>query len=1005
MIRLLPCLLVLQLMTGVVFAATSSVGPGGTYATLQEAIDAAIDAGGDNEVRIQQGVYFQGVVLEDDPSGTLIISGGWLPLFRLQTMDSSLTVFDGNGNSRILEINLPGGDLRFEYLSFVGGFTEETGGGLELRASNDAHLSFVSCQFASNRAGFRDGSSVVSSASAIHAEMQDQAGLSLESCLFKRNESGPLVAGSGAVDVLMTDSGSTHLHILNCEFADNFVRTRQASAFAGALNISANGASEVRIEDSLFVNNSSESSIGSAKAGGLLLNIWENAHFQILGNSFRGHRISSQGEISSGALEVNLSDQALGVFSRNRIEDSRATSTGSAAGYGSSFTIRGNAFLEAAQNVWQGNLGPMGGSGGQLEVSASGNFVLRDSLIAGGTGGIAGSGSALQMTNLTVVHNQGTGIQVDAPNLDNSIVYGNETDLSDPNNTNGEGNLIGIDPYFSNTENGDFRPLAGSPAINGGTNTPPGGLGEFDLGDEDRLFGPNVDIGAFELQLPERTQFLTQVGNGRSGTIILSTEVNAANTSGSGSEALTIDFFDSNGDPSSPLAESPSLLLASTTSSVSVLLSPGETWRVATSGEGEIQAGYARIRGGDHIGITGIFTRRHAPTGTVLYQAGVPAAEPVGSATLFVDSTGSLETGLAMVNAGGAAAPAHTPAGGPAQILLRLYNNQFQLLAQTAVELARGHHLPTFVSQLFEDTVVASEMQGILTVESLDPVALTTLRQSEPGVEYPGRIPTLAAFPVLEGSPEINAAPLGSVFEVIEFFLAQIGNGRAGPTQLQTSVNLVNLALGQASVELDLFDSSGAPLELSIEGLGTGSSFQFQIGSGESRVLKTDGLGELKRGYARVTTFEGVGGSAVFSQTHLPTGLLETESGVPASVQAQEFSLFVDTTGELDTGIALVNPGQSLAGEETMLELRLFDLQGQEMASRDLDLPAGRHTAKFVTELFAEVQGIDEMQGLLSISSPVPIVAVTLLQNDDPETPFPEDVATLTAFPVLPGTP
>ena len=1002
MIRSVCFLFVLQLMTSIVCAATFTVGPGGTYTTLQAAIDAAIDAGGDNEIKIQQGFYFQAAKVESDLSGTLIISGGWFSFFRQQTMEPSLTVFNGNGISRVLEINLSGGDLRFEYLSFVGGFAEETGGGLEFEASNDAALSFVSCLFTNNRAGFKDGSSPFSSASAIHAVIEDQAGLSLERCAFRANETIAVVGGIGAVEVLMRDSGSNHLHILDCEFRDNFVRTRQANAFGGALSISANGTSEVRIEDSLFVNNSCESSIGDTRAGGLLLNIWENAHFQIIGNSFRAHRISSQGEVRGGALEINMADQVTGIFSRNRIEDNRATGTGSAAGYGSIFGTQGSSLIEASQNVWLNNTGPAGGSDGQLKLSGAGTFVLRDSLIAGGTGGIIGSGSALQLTNLTVAHNQGTGIQLDAPNLDNSIVYGNETDLSDPNNTNGEGNLIGINPYFVDAENGDFRVLAGSPAINGGNNTPPGRLGEFDLDGEDRLFGPAVDIGAFERHLAERTQFLTQVGNGQSGTIILSTEVDVANTASSGSEAFTIDFFDSDGDPFSPFAQNPSLLLASTTSSVSVLLSPGETWRLETSGEGEIEAGYARIRGGDHIGITRIFTRRHAPTGTILYQAGVPASQPTRSATLFVDSTGNLETGLAMVNAGGAAAPAHTPAGAPAQIVLRLYDNQFRLLAQTAVELARGQHVATFVSQLFEDTAEASEMQGILTVESPDPVALTTLRQSEPGVEYPEGIPTLAAFPVLEGSPEMNAAPLGGVFRVIEFFYAQIGNGRAGPTQLQTSLNLVNLAPSRAGVRLDLFDSSGTPLELAIEGLGTGSSFEFQLDSGESRVLKTDGLGELKAGYARVTTFEGVGGSAVFSQTHLPSGLLETESGVPASLQGEGFSLFVDTTGDLDTGIALVNPGQAVAGGDAMLELRLFDLQGQEIASRDLDLQTGHHTAMFVTELFAEVQGIDEMQGLLRISSAVPIVAVTLLQNDDPATSFPEDVATLTAFPVLP---
>ena len=268
MIRPVCFLFVLQLMTSIVCAATFTVGPGGTYATLQAAIDAAIDAGGDNEIEIQQGFYFQTARVEGDLSGTLLISGGWFSFFQEQTMDPSLTVLNGNGISRILEINLSGGDLRFEYLSFVGGFAEEMGGGLELEASNDAALSFVSCFFANNRAGFLDGSSPLSSASAIHAVIKDQAGLSLERCKFSANETRAVVGGSGAVEVFMRDSGSNHLNILDCEFRNNSVSTRQADAFGGALSIFANGTSEVRIEDSLFVNNSCESSIGDTRVEG-----------------------------------------------------------------------------------------------------------------------------------------------------------------------------------------------------------------------------------------------------------------------------------------------------------------------------------------------------------------------------------------------------------------------------------------------------------------------------------------------------------------------------------------------------------------------------------------------------------------------------------------------------------------------------------------------------------------------------------------------------------------
>ena len=54
-------------------------------------------------------------------------------------------------------------------------------------------------------------------------------------------------------------------------------------------------------------------------------------------------------------------------------------------------------------------------------------------------------------------------------------------------------------------------------------------------------------------------------------------------------------------------------------------------------------------------------------------------------------------------------------------------------------------------------------------------------------------------------------------------------------------------------------------------------------------MLQTDAQGVIQAGYARVTSVEGVGGSAVFSRIDLPSGILETESGVPASQPANNF--------------------------------------------------------------------------------------------------------------------
>ena len=206
---------------------------------------------------------------------------------------------------------------------------------------------------------------------------------------------------------------------------------------------------------------------------------------------------------------------------------------------------------------------------------------------------------------------------------------------------------------------------------------------------------------------------------------------------------------------------------------------------------------------------------------------------------------------------------------------------------------------------------------------------------------------------------------------------------------------------------MDFFESDGSEMVLTLEGFGTASSFDFLLNAGASVVAQTDGLGAITAGFARVSTFAGIGGSAVFSQVNVPSGILETESGVPASAPLTAFSIFVNTLGDSDTGLALVNPGPAPAGAggTATIELTLFNAQGQQVDQQELALGAGRHTARFVTELFSDVDQIGEMRGLVAISSDVPIAAVTLKQNNDPLTSFPEDVATLTAFPVLPGTP
>ncbi len=341
------------------------------------------------------------------------------------------------------------------------------------------------------------------------------------------------------------------------------------------------------------------------------------------------------------------------------------------------------------------------------------------------------------------------------------------------------------------------------------------------------------------------------------------------------------------------------------------------------------------------------------------------------------------------------------PAGDGSEVTLTLYDQLFQDSFTTMLPLDPGEHAALFVSQLFPDEAQTQEMRGVLIVEapSGGNVALVTLRQNDvPGVDFPNEVPTLAAFPVLEGGA------VGAGADPTVFYLAQVGNGQAGPIGLQTSLSFANTTTQAGSAQVDFFQSDGSPMVLTLE--GTGSSFNFPLSRGASVVVQTDGLGVITAGYARVTTSAGISGSAVFSQTDVPSGVLETESGVPPSVPLSAFSIFVDTLGDSNTGLALVNPGPALAGggDTATISLTLFDGQGEQVGEKQLQLPSGQHTARFATEIFSEVETIGEMLGLIAVSSDVPVAAVTLKQNDAPGT-FPDDVATLTAFPVLPGTP
>ena len=79
-----------------------------------------------------------------------------------------------------------------------------------------------------------------------------------------------------------------------------------------------------------------------------------------------------------------------------------------------------------------------------------------------------------------------------------------------------------------------------------------------------------------------------------------------------------------------------------------IALEEGESISAQSAGTEAIQAGYAEVIARPPVGGTAVFSRRDATTDTLLYEAGVPASDPLTDFTVYVDTVGIRETGLAI---------------------------------------------------------------------------------------------------------------------------------------------------------------------------------------------------------------------------------------------------------------------------------------------------------------------------------------------------------------------
>ena len=241
-------------------------------------------------------------------------------------------------------------------------------------------------------------------------------------------------------------------------------------------------------------------------------------------------------------------------------------------------------------------------------------------------------------------------------------------------------------------------------------------------------------------------------------------------------------------------------------------------------------------------------------------------------------------------------------------------------------------------------------------------------------------------------------------------YLPQVGSGIIFGLELQTSL-MFAATDRPIVVQIEFFDQAGDPLTINLGDAGKGNFFSTNLNRGHSWILETKtrkNKNEMLVGWARVSTGTGLTGTGIFSGIQNSTGTFLYEAAVPLTRGLTVFSIVITHRDDLKTGLAIVNPpGQGLSGDSpsAVVVMRLYDSEFRLLEEVISEIADGKHRAQFIDQIFASVSHLNLSNALLTVHCSEPLAAVALRQRDDPYREFPDDVPTLTTFPVAPGAP
>ncbi|MFB3906541.1 MAG: hypothetical protein ACE15E_24120 [Acidobacteriota bacterium] len=172
------------------------------------------------------------------------------------------------------------------------------------------------------------------------------------------------------------------------------------------------------------------------------------------------------------------------------------------------------------------------------------------------------------------------------------------------------------------------------------------------------------------------------------------------------------------------------------------------------------------------------------------------------------------------------------------------------------------------------------------------------------------------------------------------------------------------------AVKISFYEGSGSGLVVQTTDLGPGSSFQFDLPAGQTKVIRTSGGANTVAGYAELIAPEGASIRGTMVVRLVSGGQTSTQLGVSEQYPFSHYSFAAEVGPGVDTGIAFANPRLSYA---TTLPIDLvftaIDRNGTILGTKTVALAAGEHRSLFLGGATGLFPGINFV-GTVSVTAP-----------------------------------